>query len=120
MRFLVFDTETTGLPKTKFISPFTLHQWPHIVQFSYIIYDSSLNNIVESKDYVIKVPESILIPEESSKIHGITNQISLDKGVPINEVLNEFCNNVNILSEKTTNDLLGFPNVSSYAFLIVF
>ena len=53
MRFLVFDTETTGLPKTKFISPFTLHQWPHIVQFSYIIYDSSLNNIVESKDYVI-------------------------------------------------------------------
>jgi DNA polymerase III epsilon subunit-like protein len=90
MRFLVFDTETTGLPKTKFISPFTLHQWPHIVQFSYIIYDSSLNNIVESKDYVIKVPESILIPEESSKIHGITNQISIDKGVSINEVLNEF------------------------------
>jgi DNA polymerase III epsilon subunit-like protein len=90
MRFLVFDTETTGLPKTKFISPFTLHQWPHIVQFSFIIFDSSLNNIVESKDYVIKVPESILIPEESSKIHGITNQISLDKGVPMYEVLNEF------------------------------
>ena len=90
MRFLVFDTETTGLPKTKFISPFTLHQWPHIVQFSFIIFDSSLNNIVESKDYVIKVPESILIPEESSKIHGITNQISLDKGIPIHEVLNEF------------------------------
>jgi DNA polymerase III epsilon subunit-like protein len=90
MRFLVFDTETTGLPKTKFISPFTLHQWPHIVQFSFIIFDSSLNNIVESKDYVIKVPESILIPEESSKIHGITNQISLDNGVPMHEVLSEF------------------------------
>lgn len=90
MRFLVFDTETTGLPKTRFISPFTLHQWPHIVQFSYIIYDSSLNNIVESKDYIIKVPESILIPDDSSKIHGITNQISLDKGVPINDVLSEF------------------------------
>jgi DNA polymerase III epsilon subunit-like protein len=90
MRFLVFDTETTGLPQTRFISPFTLHQWPHIVQFSYIIYDSSLNNIVESKDYVIRVPESILISEESSKIHGITNKISLEKGVPINEVLSEF------------------------------
>jgi DNA polymerase III epsilon subunit-like protein len=90
MRFLVFDTETTGLPQTKFISPSTLHQWPHIVQFSYIIYDSSLNNIVESKDYVIRVPESILISEESSKIHGITNKISLEKGVPITEVLSEF------------------------------
>ena len=90
MRFLVFDTETTGLPQTKYINPFALHQWPNIVQFSYIIYDSSLNDIVESKDYVIKLPESILISEDSTKIHGITNEISKKKGIPINEVLNEF------------------------------
>ena len=90
MRFLVFDTETTGLPQSKFISPSTLHQWPYIVQFSYVIYDSSLNDIVESKDYVIKVPESILISEESTKIHGITNEISGKSGIPINEALNEF------------------------------
>ncbi len=32
-------------------------------------------------------------------------------------VLNVVINNVNILlSEKTTNDLLGFPNVASQAF----
>jgi DNA polymerase III epsilon subunit-like protein len=67
-----------------------LHQWPTIVQFSYIIYDLSLNDIVESKDYVIKVPESILISEESSKIHGITNEISSKKGILVDEVLNEF------------------------------
>lgn len=90
MKFLVFDTETTGLPQTKFINPFTLHQWPYIVQFSYVIYDTLLNDIVESKDYVIKVPESILIPEDSTKIHGITNEISQKKGIPINKVLNEF------------------------------
>jgi DNA polymerase III epsilon subunit-like protein len=90
MRFLVFDTETTGLPQTRYISPFTLHQWPHIVQFSYIIYDSSLNDIVESKDYVIRLQENMLIPEESTKIHGITNEISTKKGIPVNEVLNEF------------------------------
>lgn len=90
MRFLVFDTETTGLPQTNFINPFTLHQWPNIVQFSYIIYDSSLNDIVESKDYIIKLPESILISEDSTKIHGITNEISKKKGIHINEVLNEF------------------------------
>jgi len=90
MRFLVFDTETTGLPKSKFISPSTLSEWPHIVQFSYVIYDSSLNSIVESKDYIIKLPESISIPEESTKIHGITKEISKDTGIHINEVLNKF------------------------------
>ena len=90
MRCLIFDTETTGLPQTKIINPSTLHQWPHIVQFSYIIYDASLNDIVESKDYVIKLPEDIEISEESSKIHGITNEISSKNGVCLNEVLNEF------------------------------
>ena len=90
MRVLVFDTETTGLPQTKILNPDTLHQWPTIVQFSYIIYDLSLNDIVESKDYVVKVPESILISEESSKIHGITNEISSKKGILVDEVLNEF------------------------------
>ena len=90
MKFLVFDTETTGLPKSKFISPSTLNLWPYIVQFSYIIYDSSLNDIIDSKDYIIKLPENITISEESSKIHGITNDISNEKGISINEVLNEF------------------------------
>jgi DNA polymerase-3 subunit epsilon len=90
MRILVFDTETTGLPQTKIINPDTLNQWPTIVQFSYIIFDTSLNNIIESKDYIIRVAENILIPQESVKIHGITNEISINKGISILKVLNEF------------------------------
>jgi DNA polymerase III epsilon subunit-like protein len=90
MRILVFDTETTGLPQTKILNPDTLHQWPTIVQFSYIIFDSNLNDIVESKDYIIKVPESIKISEESVKFHGISNEVSFKRGILITEVLNEF------------------------------
>jgi DNA polymerase III epsilon subunit-like protein len=90
MKFLVFDTETTGLPQTKYISPDTLHLWPHIVQFSYVIYDSILNDIVLSKDYIIKLPNNIFISEDSSKIHGITNESSEKNGTQINTVLNEF------------------------------
>jgi DNA polymerase III epsilon subunit-like protein len=102
MKFLVFDTETTGLPKTKFISPTTLSLWPYIVQFSYIIYDSSLNDIIETKDYIIKLPENIVIPEESSKIHGITKDLSNTKGICIIEVLNEF-----FYILKTVDKLIG-------------
>lgn len=94
MKFLVFDTETTGLPQTKILNPDTLHQWPTIVQFSYIIFDLSLNEIIESKDHIIKVPKNIKIPEESAKIHGITNEISSNMGIPIYEVLNEFFNHL--------------------------
>jgi hypothetical protein len=34
----------------------------------------------------------------------------------LNGVLNVPINNVNILSEKATNDRLGFPNVASHTF----
>jgi DNA polymerase III epsilon subunit-like protein len=90
MRILVFDTETTGLPQTKILNPDTLNLWPTIVQFSYVIFDLSLNEIVESKDYIIKVPKNIEISEDSAKIHGITNEISSNMGILINEALNEF------------------------------
>jgi hypothetical protein len=94
MRLLVFDTETTGLPKTKVISPDTLDQWPHIVQFSYIIYDSSINTIVETQNYIIKIGENIIIPEDSIQIHGITNEASRSRGTSLSFVLTEFFDNL--------------------------
>jgi DNA polymerase-3 subunit epsilon len=100
MRVLVFDTETTGLPKSKLISPDTLHLWPYIVQLSFIIYDTDLNDVVEAKDFIINVEGRVIIPEESINIHGITNEISYSKGVTIEEVLNVFfyyLRNVDIL-----------------------
>jgi len=90
MRTLVFDTETTGLPKTQIISPETLNTWPHIVQFSYIIFDTDLNKIVKIKDCIIKVPDDVVITEDNSKIHGITNEISMTKGVSLKPILEEF------------------------------
>lgn len=90
MRILVFDTETTGLPKTKNINKDTVHLWPYIVQFSYIIFDTELNTLITMKDYIIRIPDFITISEEVSKIHGITNNISSSKGININDVLNNF------------------------------
>jgi DNA polymerase-3 subunit epsilon len=90
MRVLVFDTETTGLPETKIINPDTLSLWPHIVQLSFVIYDTSINDIVKTFDSIVKVKEGVIIPEESTKIHGITNKIARRKGVEIEIILNDF------------------------------
>ena len=46
MKVLVFDTETTGLPKVKKTLVYMrLSKWPHIIQLSYIVYDSDKNDI---------------------------------------------------------------------------
>jgi len=90
MRVLVFDTETTGLPKTKIMSPDTLNLWPHIVQFSYVIYDINLNDIVGSSNNIVKISEELTIPEDSVKIHGITKDISNMKGSHLNIILKDF------------------------------
>ena len=90
MRTLVFDSETTGLSKTQIISPSTIHLWPHVVQFSYIVFDTESNKIVKIKDSIIKVPDGFIITEENAKIHGITTEISLAKGTSLLPVLEEF------------------------------
>ena len=94
MKVLVFDTETSGLSKTKIINLSTIHLWPFIVQFSYIIFDTDTCSIVKMYDNIIKLKPYNVISEESSKIHGITNEISLNKGVDIQEVLFEFCSDI--------------------------
>lgn len=90
MSVIVFDTETTGLPKTKLMNKDTLHLWPHIVQFSFIHYDSDKNIINTSYDSIVKVDETVIISEESTKIHGITKEMTIEKGEEILVVLNEF------------------------------
>lgn len=102
MRVLVFDTEATGLPKTKIINPDALHLWPHIVQFSYLIYDTELNDVVVVGDNIVKVGAGINIPAESTAIHGITNQMSQTEGVSLSQALGGFFRDL-----KTADRLVG-------------
>lgn len=90
MRVLVFDTETTGLPSSKVISPDTLNLWPNIVQFSYILYDTSINDILTLSDSIVRLEDCINIPEDSTKIHKITNEISRKCGIDIKFILKNF------------------------------
>ena len=94
MRILIFDTETTGLPKSKTLDGENLHLWPYIVQFSYIILDTSLNEIIEVKDNIIKIPLNITITEETTKIHGITNEITEERGISIEIMMDKFLSDI--------------------------
>ena len=87
MNILVFDTETTGLPKSTFSKVHNTREWPFIVQISYILFDNDSNEILVANDHIIKMKKNITISDESVNIHGISNERSQKEGIPIQEGL---------------------------------
>ena len=86
--YLIFDTETTGLPK-KWNAPLTdSDNWPRCVQISWQIHDQG-GGLISNRDYLIK-PDGYNIPYESEKIHGISTELAVQDGEDINNVLNFF------------------------------
>ena len=86
--YLVFDTETTGLPQN-FNAPISdTDNWPRMVQIAWQLHDEN-GNLIENQDYIIK-PEGYDIPFNASRIHGITTKMAIDEGRELAEVLNEF------------------------------
>lgn len=80
--YLIFDTETCGLPPNKADYKTDFDKFPHIVQLAWYFNG-------EYHDYIIK-PEGWTIPEEAANIHGITTEIALEKGVEMATVLFKF------------------------------
>ena len=96
MKVIIFDTETTGLPKNYKLEPSldNLDNWPHIVQLSWIMYDTNnCANLIAVSDNVIKIPDGIEISEESIKLHKITREICKAKGQKMCDVIDKFVKN---------------------------
>ena len=49
MKLLVFDTETTGLPLERNASIYKPELWPHIIQISFILYDTERDKILNEQ-----------------------------------------------------------------------
>lgn len=90
MRILIFDTETTGLPQGRNPSIMDSALWPHIVQLSYIVYDTELSQVICITDDIIDIPENVVISDFCVALHGITNLISKTKGIPISAAIQPF------------------------------
>jgi len=93
-RILVFDVETTGLlPKPDISGNIpTLSQYPFIIQFSFLVYNTILKKIEKSYDYYINIPSTIEISEEITNLTGISREICDEKGVPIVYAIERFYN----------------------------
>ncbi|RSK41861.1 DNA polymerase III subunit alpha [Mangrovimonas spongiae] len=86
--YLIFDTETTGLPKN-WKAPITdTDNWPRAIQIAWQLHDE-MGNCIEHEDYLIQ-PDGFNIPFDAEKIHGISTELAQEQGVPLAEVLEKF------------------------------
>ncbi len=86
--YLIFDTETTGLPK-KWDAPLTdFDNWPRCIQIAWQLHDE-MGNLVEHQDYLVQ-PEGFNIPFDAEKIHGISTELAQQEGISLQEVLEKF------------------------------
>jgi len=90
--YLIFDTETTGLPKNWKAPVSDTDNWPRCVQIAWQLHDE-LGNLVEANSFIIK-PHGYDIPYESEKIHGISTQLAELEGEKLEIVLKEFNNSI--------------------------
>ena len=88
MRIVVFDTETTGLPKLRGTdAKHVRNNWPHIVSISWMVLENDI--VIETHSHIIK-PNNWIIPNDSIAIHGITNEIAMKEGEDLGYVMDKF------------------------------
>ncbi len=91
--FLIFDTETTGLPRN-YNAPLTdFDNWPRMVQIAWQLHDAN-GNLLQNDSIIIK-PEGYTIPFATIQIHGITNERASEEGQNLKDTLQKFIDVVN-------------------------
>ena len=90
--YLIFDTETTGLPQN-WKAPLTdFDNWPRMVQIAWQMHDEK-GALIDVKNFIIK-PEGYDIPYNAEQIHGISTERAQKQGVDLKTVLEEFTTDV--------------------------
>jgi DNA polymerase-3 subunit alpha len=129
--FLVFDTETTGLPK-QYNAPLTdFDNWPRLVQLAWQLHDDK-GRLVENFNLLVK-PDGFVIPIDAKMVHGISTEHALKYGQPLHEVLDTFLRSAEkakyfvghnidfdlcivgceFLRDRGSNPLLAWPRVDT-------
>jgi len=86
--YLIFDTETNGLPRSYTAPISDTENWPRLVQIAWQLHDE-MGKLIEHGNYLIR-PEGFEISFDTQQIHGISTQLALQQGKTLSEVLHAF------------------------------
>ena len=85
---LVYDTETTGLPRD-WNAPLTDgDNWPRLVQLAWQLHEPN-GKLVSRGNHTVR-PDGFTIPYNAAKVHGITTERAMEVGVPLADVMAAF------------------------------
>ncbi|MEX2463703.1 MAG: DNA polymerase III subunit alpha [Balneolaceae bacterium] len=86
--YLIFDTETTGLPRNYSAPLSDFDNWPRCVQLAWQVHDET-GKVLSKGDFIVK-PDGFTIPFNSEKVHGISTERANREGIPLSDVLDAF------------------------------
>jgi DNA polymerase III subunit epsilon len=97
--YLFFDVEVIGsMPEYKswdrwdvsHLEEAELADFPHILQFAWILCDEH-QHVFMARNMIAR-PNGFEIPPLAEEVHGISHEKAMLDGVPIKDILSEFCN----------------------------
>ena len=83
--YLIFDTETTGLPHNKTAPITDLDNWPRLVQIAWQLH-SETGKLLSQHNYIVK-PDGFDIPFKAEQVHGVSTKRALEEGHALDAVL---------------------------------
>lgn len=113
MKYLFFDTETTGLPSDRIPASKISGIWPNLVSIAWIL--ANEDGVILHSEYHIVKPINWIIPEQSVAIHKITKTIADKYGMELREVIDRFMWYVNECDVIVAHNLNFDQNVINNA-----
>lgn len=98
--YLIFDTETTGVPHNKTAPLTDLDNWPRVVQIAWQLHDCA-GKLLSQHNYIIR-PDGFDIPFKAEQVHGISTRRAQEEGHPLAEVIGKFSKDL-----ESTTALVG-------------
>ena len=111
--YVVFDTETNGLPKNYKAPPKEINNWPRIIQLAWLICDEDFN-IIRKCCHLIK-PDGWVIPKEKFWIeNGYSTEKSLAEGIPIIDALQELASDLRVATHAVAHNMdFDYPIIAA-------
>jgi DNA polymerase III epsilon subunit-like protein len=114
VKVIIFDTETTGLPKDRDLGPLAEpNNWPDLVSICWYVYE---DGVIKTQHYHLIKPNGWYIGLEVSKIHGITHQQALREGDDLKTVLEWFREDLIDVHQLVAHNMLFDRNVMFNAY----